>query len=320
MADLLTLASDATLSLVGRAASKVAAAAAATKTADPPTPWYQPFIDPDSEELFHSRVKACKLKPAQCAIMQNWWYKFQVSDLAYGLPTIYFLISIISLFIAANLVSRFAPARLSRFSLWRRFLSIVRYLSYKQFRLGSSRFSTPPVGAMLLLGAGLVYFLTMILAPGQYYWPTDASYGNSPPLSTRVSWLILACLPFVLALGAKASIITVLTGISHEKLNFWHAWLGRAMWAMALVHMAPYVVYRTSKGDVHTAWTKKGTWLAGSLALISLTYITFMSPSFIRFVLLTPNKQDASLTALETAPTSSSSSATSSSASASSSS
>lgn len=284
MAHLLSLASDATLSLAARAAAAAAATTAAAKKDDIPTAWYQPFINPESEELFHSRVKPCKLKPAQCAIMNNWWYSFQVSDLAYGLPTIYFLLAILGLFIAANIVSRFVPARLSRFSLWRRCLSVVRYLSYKQFRLGSSRFSTPPVGAMLLLGAGLVYFLSMILAPGQYYWPTDASYGNSPPVSTRISWLILACLPFVLALGAKASIITVLTGISHEKLNFYHAWLGRAMWVMALAHMAPYVIFRTNKGDVHTAWIKKGTWLAGSLALISLTYITFMSPSFIRYV------------------------------------
>jgi ferric-chelate reductase len=38
----------------------------------------------------------------------------------------------------------------------------------------------------------------MTLGPQPYYWPTDASYGSSPPIATRAGWMALALLPFVL--------------------------------------------------------------------------------------------------------------------------
>lgn len=38
----------------------------------------------------------------------------------------------------------------------------------------------------------------MTLGPKPYYWPTDASYGSSPPIATRAGWMALGLLPFVL--------------------------------------------------------------------------------------------------------------------------
>lgn len=38
----------------------------------------------------------------------------------------------------------------------------------------------------------------MTLGPQPYYWPTDASYGSSPPIATRTGWMALGLLPFVL--------------------------------------------------------------------------------------------------------------------------
>ena len=38
----------------------------------------------------------------------------------------------------------------------------------------------------------------MTLGPSPYYWPTDVSYGDSPPIATRTGWMALALLPFVL--------------------------------------------------------------------------------------------------------------------------
>lgn len=38
----------------------------------------------------------------------------------------------------------------------------------------------------------------MTLGSKPYYWPTDASYGSSPPIATRAGWMALALLPFVL--------------------------------------------------------------------------------------------------------------------------
>ena len=55
---------------------------------------------------------------------------------------------------------------------------------------------SPPLGVILLLVAGFVFFMAMTLSPSPYYWPATASFGDSPPIATRTGWMALALLPF----------------------------------------------------------------------------------------------------------------------------
>lgn len=41
---------------------------------------------------------------------------------------------------------------------WHRFIAVLRYLSYRSFRLESFAWESPPLGVMLLIIAGVVYF------------------------------------------------------------------------------------------------------------------------------------------------------------------
>jgi predicted ferric reductase len=158
----------------------------------------------------------------------------------------------------------------------------MRFLSYKTFRIRNH--NSQSLGAYMLLTVGIIFFSAMTLGPRPYYWPTDAHYGNSPPIATRTGWMALACLPFVLLLSAKANMITALTGIPHEKLNIWHNWVSWAMFVLALIHTFPFVIFRTWKGDVYKEFTKGGIWLTGVIALIAQTWLTGMSISWIRYV------------------------------------
>ncbi|WYZ44867.1 hypothetical protein EsH8_VIII_000183 [Colletotrichum jinshuiense] len=129
-----------------------------------------------------------------------------------------------------------------------------------------------------------MFFLAMTLGPRPYYWPNtkEISFGNSPPLATRAGYMALACMPFLFILGAKANPISAVTGISHEKLNVWHNWVAWAMFALALVHTFPFIIFHMWKGDIVEQWNDGGMWVTGVIALLAQAWLTFMSIRWIR--------------------------------------
>lgn len=122
----------------------------------------------------------------------------------------------------------------------------------------------------------------MTLIPQPYYWPTDADYGSSPPLATRAGWMALGLLPFVLALSAKANMISALTGIPHEKLQVFHHWTSYAMFVLALIHTFPFIVYHAREGDMVKEWKTDVVYWTGIGAIVPQAYLTIMSLPFIR--------------------------------------
>ncbi|PWY77914.1 ferric-chelate reductase [Aspergillus eucalypticola CBS 122712] len=124
----------------------------------------------------------------------------------------------------------------------------------------------------------------MTLGPQPYYWPNTetVSYGGSPPIATRSGWMALALLPFVLALSAKANLISTLTGVPHEKLQVFHHWTSYAMFVLALVHTFPFIIYHIDQGDMVDQWKTEVTYWTGVAAIIPQAYLTFMSLPAIR--------------------------------------
>lgn len=126
----------------------------------------------------------------------------------------------------------------------------------------------------------------MTLGPQPYYWPNTPtlSYGSSPPIATRTGWMALACLPFMIVLPTKANMIASLTGVSHERLIVFHNWVGWAMFALALVHTFPFIVFHIWKGDMVNVWNTSVVYWTGVVALIAQAYLQVFSLRFIRSV------------------------------------
>ncbi|KAF7595652.1 hypothetical protein BBP40_005400 [Aspergillus hancockii] len=126
----------------------------------------------------------------------------------------------------------------------------------------------------------------MTLGPRPFYWPNTrdgkVSYGNSPPLATRAGWMALALLPFVLALGAKANLISALSGVPHEKLQIYHHWTSYAMFILALIHTFPFIIFNIWKGQMVEKWNTSVVYWTGVAALIPQTYLTLMSLPAVR--------------------------------------
>ena len=74
---------------------------------------------------------------------------------------------------------------------------------------------------------GLEYYKNLI--PGAQHYEA---------LGLRAGWLSVAQLPLLLLLAGKNNLIGLFTGISYERLNVFHRWVGRTVWLTATFHWA----------------------------------------------------------------------------------
>jgi predicted ferric reductase len=120
--------------------------------------------------------------------------------------------------------------------------AITRFLSYRSIDKQPVRscISLPRVGLLSLLVITCSFILALLLTERPYYRP-QLGFG-SPPIAIRSGLMAFACLPILMALGGKANIITLLTGISHERLNVIHQWVGWMCFVLSLVHTIPFFI------------------------------------------------------------------------------
>lgn len=126
-------------------------------------------------------------------------------------------------------------------SLRQKLLAVARYFSYHRITLRPfDRLGLPPTGmfAFLLVTTLFLCLLTFVATP---YYRAHLGYG-SPPIAIRAGLMAFACTPPMVALAGKANIVTLLTGISHEKLNVVHRWVAWMALALSIVHTAPFFV------------------------------------------------------------------------------
>jgi hypothetical protein len=92
--------------------------------------------------------------------------------------------------------------------------------------------------ALLFTSVLFLSLLTFVIRP---YYRVHEGYG-SPPIAIRTGLMAFACNPILGALAGKANVVTLLTGISHGKLNVVHRWVGWMTLALSLLHIIPFIV------------------------------------------------------------------------------
>ncbi|RMZ91854.1 hypothetical protein DV736_g900, partial [Chaetothyriales sp. CBS 134916] len=118
--------------------------------------------------------------------------------------------------------------------------AICRETTYPQFKPFKGHFarhfSLPPLGNCLILVAYWLMVLTML-------WTNVILTKSSPmygykweKVAFRAAWVTVTQLPLIYCLAGKFSIISVLTGVSYERLNWLHRWVARTMFLTAIVH------------------------------------------------------------------------------------
>ena len=98
----------------------------------------------------------------------------------------------------------------------------------------------PSFAAILIVFAALAFGVLYCFVPQPLYWQS-IRFG-SPPLAIRSGMIAVSMIPWLIALSMKTNLITMLTGIGHERLNVLHRWGGWLCLFLALVHTVPFYV------------------------------------------------------------------------------
>lgn len=98
----------------------------------------------------------------------------------------------------------------------------------------------PSLGVLLVVFLALAVGILYSFLPQPLFWQS-ISYG-SPPLAVRSGMLAVALMPWIVALSSKANFITMITGISHERLNVLHRWTAYICLILSIIHTVPFYI------------------------------------------------------------------------------
>ncbi|RMZ82788.1 hypothetical protein DV738_g1624, partial [Chaetothyriales sp. CBS 135597] len=122
-----------------------------------------------------------------------------------------------------------------------RLVSVWRFFAYRRCSGWiSSRFGLPSLGILAFMALAILYCLLLTFWQRPYY-RNHRGYG-SPPLAVRTGLMAVALTPLLFLLSGKANLVTMLTGIGHEKLNIFHRWVGWICFLLSVAHTIPFIV------------------------------------------------------------------------------
>ncbi|TGZ76664.1 hypothetical protein EX30DRAFT_399121 [Ascodesmis nigricans] len=155
----------------------------------------------------------------------------------------------------------------------------MRSFAYKRLR----RIPSVSIGMWTLVFAGFLFPMLYVFTQHPYY--AREIWMGPPPLAGRSGMMAIAMLPFIIALGMKVNLVSLITGVGHEKLNVLHRWLAVLFGILSLIHAIPYVVEPVKRGGWQLAKEKfmsHPTYWNGVGAMACLFWLCVASMPFIR--------------------------------------
>lgn len=127
-----------------------------------------------------------------------------------------------------------------------------------------------------------LYLFCYALVP--HFWYRACRGFGSPPLAIRAGAMAMAPIPFIFALSGKLNIISMLTGIGYEKLNWVHQFAGVACLVLSVIHTIPFIYQALAEGGSDNLnLVFKGTdYITGIAALVPLVLLCLLFKREIR--------------------------------------
>ncbi|PGH26398.1 hypothetical protein AJ80_01896 [Polytolypa hystricis UAMH7299] len=122
-------------------------------------------------------------------------------------------------------------------------IALTRWIFYRPIpviRIKKLVIVPPAFGAAFLVFCALAFVTLYCFVPQPLFYSSIRA--GSPPLAIRAGMLAVSLVPWIVALGMKANLISFLTGIGHERLNVLHRWAGYLCLFLALVHTVPFYI------------------------------------------------------------------------------
>ncbi|KAI9054346.1 hypothetical protein LZ554_001510 [Drepanopeziza brunnea f. sp. 'monogermtubi'] len=148
--------------------------------------------------------------------------------------------------------------------------------------------SFPSLAVIAILVIATAFVTLYCFLPQPLYWQS-IRYG-SPPLAVRAGMIAIAMTPWIVATSMKANLITIVTGISHERLGVFHRWGGYLCLFLSLVHTVPFYIQPVWEDGGMTVFAKlfpPGSGIiygSGIACLVPLGWLCIVSLPFIRSV------------------------------------
>ena len=122
-------------------------------------------------------------------------------------------------------------------------IALLRWVFYRPLPTITFRkrqIPLPSPGVIFIVSAALIFVVLYCFVPQPLYYQS-IRYG-SPPLAIRAGMLSVSMLPWIVALSMKANMISMITGIGHERLNVLHRWGAYICLLLALIHTVPFYI------------------------------------------------------------------------------
>jgi len=180
--------------------------------------------------------------------------------------------------------------RLPERSLYDRISTHFRSFAYLRWR----RVASVSIGMCTMILTGFLFPMLWVFTQRPYY--ARAPELGPPPIAGRAGMLAVAMVPFVLALGMKVNLVSLVTGVGHEKLNVLHRWLGILMALLSAIHAIPYIVEPAVNGGwahVKEKFMSNVVYWNGVGAFVCLFWLTAASVSPIRYAPPPPRRRSA---------------------------
>ena len=162
--------------------------------------------------------------------------------------------------------------------------ALFRLFTYRRWH---SRFLALPSFGMIAFGLFNLTFITALSFGQRPYYRDHRGYG-APPLAVRAGLIAVALTPIIVALSGKFNIITMLTGISYERLNRIHQWAAWLCLYMSILHTVPFIVAPLRDGGaaaLYKQWYEpRSDEYDGTAAFAVLVFLVLFSNGYVRKV------------------------------------
>lgn len=167
-------------------------------------------------------------------------------------------------------------------------IALFRWIFYRPIpvlKLWKLQIVFPSLAVTVIVTIATAFVVLYCFLPRPLFY-TSIAFG-SPPVAIRAGMLSVAMMPWLVALGMKANIVTLLTGIGHERLNVLHRWGGYICLLLALIHMVPFYTQSSSDSAGFAAFKTYFTqqwyiFTTGIAAMVPLLFLCVHSLPILR--------------------------------------
>lgn len=161
-------------------------------------------------------------------------------------------------------------------------MALMRSIAFLQIKpLGP--FPLPSMQAIIICLAFAAATIARCFSLHPYY--RSSFEWGPPPLAMRAGGMAAALFPFIFATALKINPISILTGISHAKLQVYHQNLARLFLFFGIVHTVPFIKQQLKDGgyqNLKAYFYSSNRYWSGTVAIVFIAWIVFSSTNAVR--------------------------------------